>query len=88
MRDVREYLAARQQPASDQVRARLGKAGYADAEQTLSRLALGVLAGLEGLSSVLVGMRRREYVDDAFGARNIGSLDSAAVLARFNSPNS
>lgn len=88
LRDVREYLAARQQPVSDRVRARLGEAGYADADRTLSRLALDVLSGLDGLSCVLVGMRRREYVDDAFGGRKKDGVDSAAVLARFNSPSS
>ncbi len=87
LRDVREYLAARQQPVSDRVRARLREAGYADGQRTLSRLALDVLAGLDGLSSVLLGMRRREYVGDAFGAERVEGMDSAALLARFNSPN-
>jgi hypothetical protein len=36
---------------------------------------------------VLVGMRRREYLDDAFGAQQRDDVDSAALLARFNSPN-
>jgi aryl-alcohol dehydrogenase-like predicted oxidoreductase len=88
LRDVRDYLAARQQPASDKVRAKLEKAGYSDAEQTFSRIALGVLAGLEGLSCVLAGMRRLEYVEDALGAKQADGVDSAALLARFNSPSS
>jgi aryl-alcohol dehydrogenase-like predicted oxidoreductase len=87
LQEVRAYLAARQQPASDQVRARIEKAGYSG-EETLSRIALGVLAGLDGLSSVLVGMRRHEYVDDSFGARQLGGVDSAALLGRFNSASS
>jgi hypothetical protein len=88
LRDVREYLAARQQPTSDKVRARLVEAGCPDSGRTLSRMALDVLGGLDGLSCVLVGMRRREYLDDAFGAQKQGDVDSAALLARFNSPNS
>jgi aryl-alcohol dehydrogenase-like predicted oxidoreductase len=35
--------------------------------ETLSRKALWVLASTPGVSSVLVGMRRRAYVDDALG---------------------
>lgn len=85
LHDVRDYLGARQQYVSDQVRARLLAAGYPRAERSLSRMALDVLAGLEGLSCVLVGMRRREYVDDALGAQQIEGIDSAALLERFNS---
>jgi hypothetical protein len=51
-------------------------------------MALDVLGGLDGLSCVLVGMRRREYLDDAFGAQKQEGVDSAALLARFNSPRS
>jgi hypothetical protein len=36
-------------------------------DETLSRKALWVLASTPGISSVLVGMRRAAYVDDALG---------------------
>jgi aryl-alcohol dehydrogenase-like predicted oxidoreductase len=86
LRDVREFLEARQQRISDRVRSRLLAAGYPGVERSLSRMALDVLAGLDGLSCVLAGMRRVEYVDDALGAQRIDGVDSAALLARFNSP--
>ncbi len=88
LHNVREHLGAQQQRASDRVRERLLHAGYPAAQQgrSLSRMALDVLAGLDGLSCVLVGMRRREYVDDAFGAQGVEGIDSAALLGRFNSP--
>jgi hypothetical protein len=85
LREVREYLGAQQQRVSDKVRERLLQAGYPAGERSLSRMALDVLAGLQGLSCVLVGMRRREYVDDALGAREREGVDSAALLERFNS---
>jgi len=86
LREVRLYLAARQQRVSDEVRARLLSAGYPSGERSLSRMALDVLVGLEGLSCVLAGVRRREYVDDAMRVQQIDGVDSAAILKRFNSP--
>jgi hypothetical protein len=87
LQEIRAHLGARQQRVSDEVRARLLAAGYPPKERSLSRMALDVLAGLEGLSCVLAGMRRREYVDDALRAEKVDGVDSAALLARFNSLN-
>ena len=78
--DIQRYLSAAQQQMSDQVRARLAQAGYPPSGESLSRLALNVLLGLEGLSSVLVGMRRVEYVEDAMGAVATERVDSLKLL--------
>jgi aryl-alcohol dehydrogenase-like predicted oxidoreductase len=83
---VGAHLAAKQQKTSDQLRQRLVAAGYPETTRSLSRMALDVLAGLDGLSCTLVGMRRREYVDDALGAEKLTGVDSIELLRKFNSP--
>ena len=84
LEEVQDYLATRQQDVSDQVRAKLLAAGYPEGDESLSRMALRVLADLEGLSSVLVGMRKPRYVDDVLGAAKRDRLDSPSILARFS----
>ncbi len=87
------HIGAKQQGVSDEVRAQLVEAGYTGDGQSLSRMALGVLGGLDGLSCTLVGMRRPEYVDDAMGTAivagqdAVGGWDGLAVLRAFNSRN-
>jgi len=60
------HLSAGQQKTSDAVRSRLIQSGYVDTvpPEPLSRMAVRLLLSLPGLTSVLVGMRRPEYVDD------------------------
>lgn len=82
--DVRRYLGTAQQGQSDGVRAKLYAAGYPDSEESLSRLALNVLASLDGLSCALVGMRQPSYVDDAFGITEMKQVDGLAILRDFN----
>ena len=82
--EVERYLAAKQQGVSDQIRQRLRQAGYPDADDSLSQMALRVLAGLDGLSCVLVGMRRAEYVEDAMGIADRELIDSLPILSRFS----
>ncbi len=82
--EIGRLLGAKQQGQSDGVRVKLREAGYDLPRQSLSRLALGTLGGLEGLSSILVGMRRRAYVDDAFGVTEMDPVDGRAVLERFS----
>jgi aryl-alcohol dehydrogenase-like predicted oxidoreductase len=79
---IPRHLSAVQQEVSDRVRARLAQAGYPPSGEPLSRLALNVLLGLDGLSCVLVGMRRPEYVEDAMGAVGMERVDSFGILAR------
>jgi aryl-alcohol dehydrogenase-like predicted oxidoreductase len=81
---VERHLMAAQQEASDEVRVALAQAGYPASGESLSRLALNVLLGLDGLSCVLVGMRRPEYVEDAMGAVRLERVESAEVLKRFH----
>ncbi len=82
--EVGRLLGAKQQGQSDGVRVKLREAGYDLPQQSLSRLVLQTLGGLKGLSSILVGMRRRAYVDDAFGVTEMEPVDGRAVLERFS----
>ena len=84
LEQVRRYLGTKQQGQSDGVRAKLYAAGYPDSEESLSRLALNVLASVGGLSCALVGMRRPGYVEDAFGITAMEQVDGLAVLRGFN----
>lgn len=83
--ELQRYVASLQQSTSDTVRRRLLRAGYPDAvpPEPLSRMATRVLLSLEGLSSVLVGMRRPEYVADLMDAPLAPSLDGEALLRAF-----
>jgi len=82
---VRADLERRRQSEADQVRERLLRAGYPrrQDDEPLSRMALRTLASLDGLSCTLVGMRRREYVDDVFEAVDADSVDGPGILERF-----
>jgi len=84
LESVQRFLQASQQAVSNQVRVRLAQAGYPPSGESLSRLALNVLLGLEGLSCVLVGMRRAEYVADAMEAVDLDRVDSLSVLRAFS----
>lgn len=81
---IHRHLATAQQEVSDRVRIRLAEAGYPPSGESLSRLALNVLLGLEGLSCVLVGMRRPQYVEDAMGAVTLERVDSLGILKAFS----
>jgi aryl-alcohol dehydrogenase-like predicted oxidoreductase len=83
---VARHIASSQQGASDELWARLRQSGYPENGATLSQRALHVLLGVEGVSSVLVGMRRPEYVADALAAASLPPLSSdtaRAILSRF-----
>jgi aryl-alcohol dehydrogenase-like predicted oxidoreductase len=77
------FIAKSQQRASDHVRSLLLTAGYPDDNATLSQMALNTLLNLEGLSCALVGMRRREYVEDSFGALALPKFDALTTLGKF-----
>jgi aryl-alcohol dehydrogenase-like predicted oxidoreductase len=82
---VQQQIAARQQGVSDGIRARLHEAGYPPGGRPLSQMALHVLTNLNGLSCVLVGMRRNEYVEDSMSVAALGSVDCLSILGRFSS---
>ncbi len=83
--EIARHLTAQQQATSDRVRRRLIQAGYPEAvpPEPLSRMAIRVLLSLPGLSSVLVGMRRPEYVGDVAGLASAPSLDGEKLLRAF-----
>ena len=66
------------------MREKLRAAGNSDSEESLSRLALNVIASVDGLSCSLAGMRRASYVDDAFGITVMEQEDGLAVPRGFN----
>jgi hypothetical protein len=82
---VQRQIATRQQSISDSIRARLLEAGYPPGVKSLSQIALHVLTSLEGLSCVLVGMRRNEYVEDSMSVANLELVDGLSILGRFSS---
>jgi len=81
--EIARYVGSSQQAVSDEVRAQLEHAGYPPTGETLSRMAQNVLLRLDGVSSVLVGMRRPEYVGDSMGAVALEPVDSLSILSRF-----
>lgn len=83
LEDVGRYVGSSQQAVSDEVRAQLESAGYPNTAESLSRMAQNVLLRLEGVSCVLVGMRRPEYVEDSMGSVALEPVDSLSILSRF-----
>jgi len=82
---TQRHLSARQQPISDGVRRRLIQSGYPDAvpPEPLSQMAARVLLSLPGLTSVLAGMRRPDYVDDLMAVPSLPAVDGETILRRF-----
>ena len=81
--EIERFVQAQQQSQSDAVRARLYEAGYPQSSESLSQIALRLLTSLDGLSCVLVGMRRPPYVADAFQSIGPPLVDAQPVLERF-----
>lgn len=81
--DISRHVSTREQTLSDTVRARLHAAGYPQNGESLSRMALNVLASLPGLDCILVGMRRRAYVEDAMAVAEMPPVDGLQILAGF-----
>ena len=84
--EIERFVQAQQQSGSDAVRARLYEAGYPESSESLSQIALRLLTSLDGLSCVLVGMRRTNYVQDAFQSLGSPSLDALPVFEKFQKP--
>lgn len=83
---VARYLSWRDQAISNALRGRLLAAGYPEGPESLSRMAMNVLAGIPGLSCVLNGMRRAKYVNDAMGVTELPPVDALRILQDFNHP--
>jgi aryl-alcohol dehydrogenase-like predicted oxidoreductase len=71
---VGAYYSADAQRRSDRLRNRISELLPAPATGSLSSLAIRLLLGVEGVDTVLVGMRREEYVDDVLAALRQGPL--------------
>lgn len=82
--EIGRFLGAREQPASDRIRAGLLKAGYPETKESLSRMALNVLVNTPGVDCVLNGMRRVEYVEDAMGVPELPEVNGLDILTRFH----
>ena len=81
--DISRMVSTKEQRVSDSVRAKLHEAGYPGADETLSRMAINVLIDLAGLSCLLNGMRRLEYVADGMGVPGLPPVDGLTILRRF-----
>jgi aryl-alcohol dehydrogenase-like predicted oxidoreductase len=81
--NIERFIQAQQQPVSDQIRKQLIQAGYPQDSHSLSQIALSLLINLDGLSCILVGMRRAVYVEDAFGSVNLPRMDALSILRNF-----
>ncbi|MFN8006489.1 MAG: aldo/keto reductase [Terriglobia bacterium] len=77
------FIQLQHQPQSDRIRSSLYEAGYPQTSDSLSQMTLSILLNLEGLSSVLNGMRRPSYVADALGSQLSPRADSVAILRDF-----
>ncbi|MCZ6750285.1 MAG: aldo/keto reductase [Acidobacteria bacterium] len=84
---IARHLAASQQGASDQLRKQLQQAGYPKTKEPLSRMSQNVLLHLDGVSCVLNGMRRGEYVKDSMGTVELEPVDSLSILSKFRQLN-
>jgi aryl-alcohol dehydrogenase-like predicted oxidoreductase len=81
--EVGRFMSFKRQTVSDTVRTRLYEAGYPETDQTLSRMAMNVLAHLSGVDCILNGMRRAPYVDDAMGVPDLPPVDGLRILRNF-----
>ncbi|MBC8145587.1 MAG: aldo/keto reductase [bacterium] len=71
---------------ADQIRTAVAASLVEAVDGTLSSLALRMLLGVDGVDTVLVGMRREEYVDDVIGALREGPLGDEAAWWRMQLP--
>ncbi len=81
---IGKYASAQGQVNSDRVRKKLVDAGYPERREVpLSQIALNLLESLDGLSCTLVGMRRPEYVADAFQGLDLPKVAATDILGTF-----
>jgi aryl-alcohol dehydrogenase-like predicted oxidoreductase len=82
---IPRHLSAGQQKTSDAVRSRLIQSGYPDTvpPEPLSRMAVRLLLSLPGLTAVLAGMRRLEYVNDLMELPSLPLVDGEKILRAF-----
>lgn len=76
---IERYLAYSSQHMSDHIRGLVEQAGFSSG-LTLSQIAVQLIRQLPGVSSVLVGMRRRSYVEDILSLREMEGVDPEKIL--------
>lgn len=84
LEDLERYSLSRQQEVSDRIRSLLERCGYPHTQASLSQIAMSLLLNLKGVSSVLNGMRRVNYVQDALGVIGLPQVDSLSILQEFS----
>ncbi len=80
---VEKYLSLGDQAISDLVRKNLYRSGYPESPESLSRIALSLVARLDGVSCVLCGMRSPGYVEDAMGVPGVQPVNALPILEKF-----
>jgi aryl-alcohol dehydrogenase-like predicted oxidoreductase len=69
-----------------QIRTAIAAAVEVPVDGTLSTLAVRMLLGVDGVDTVLVGMRREKYVEDIVGALRLGPLGDESAWWRLQLP--
>jgi aryl-alcohol dehydrogenase-like predicted oxidoreductase len=81
---VGAHYSALGQERSDRLRTRITELLETPPTGSLSSLAIRMLLGVEGVDSVLVGMRREEYVDDVLAALKLGPVGDEEVWKKLD----
>jgi hypothetical protein len=84
LHSVASHYSRDAQERSDKIRSAITAALGATAEGTLSALSIRLLLGVEGVDSVLVGMRRGEYVNDVLAALRHGPLGEEGLWKKLD----
>ncbi len=81
--EIDRFLSFGRQKKSDEIRVRLYACGLPKNEFSLSQISLALVSQLSGISCVLCGMRRNDYVSDVFGALKFPVTDALQILEKF-----
>ena len=84
LESLERHSLSQQQGVSNRVRSLLEECGYPPSQASLSQIAMSILLNLKGVSCVLNGMRRTDYVQDAMGAIELPRVDSLSILQEFS----
>jgi len=81
---VAVYYGRDAQRRAMRIREKIAPALGEEPQGSLSSIALRLLLGVEGVDTVLLGMRREEYVDDCIGALRAGPLGNEEFWKTFD----
>ncbi|MCC7437360.1 MAG: aldo/keto reductase [Armatimonadetes bacterium] len=79
---IGDYYRQQVQQRSERLRNNIWDAVAAEPDGSLSSLSIRLLLAVPGLHSVLVGMRRVEYVEDVLGAIHAGAIGDEEAVKR------